>query len=169
MLEFIVVFGASIALVVVMVFFFINENDFVFLFVLVIVVIDFVGNVCVDINMMFMVSVLFVVASILGIEAAMVNGLAKFDLIIIIGECVNVYELNFLVLMLNVSIVFLILMMVMNCLIVKLNSVFRFGVCECIFGFIVDISGGMGYIEDIDIIYVEMNIILYKIVIFGLF
>jgi len=141
---------------------FVNENDFALVPAPVIALVDAVGNVCTQVSTLLTVSVTPTLTSLLGTDAQMVNGIATFDNIRLVGQRGTEYLLTFTATTYGFSISPERPTTVMNCSAVKPNSELHSGECACVPGFTSDVSGRSGYTADLDTLYIERNISLYK-------
>lgn len=141
---------------------FISDSDFALVPAPLIAAVDSIGNLCVNATGSVTVSVLPDSAELFGATVDLIDGLATFDALKILGVRDTEYRLSFSSSSLNVGVTSTVPTRIMNCSIVRPNSVLRDGVCECQPGFTSDMSGSTGYTEGEDTLFVETNLTLYK-------
>ena len=141
---------------------FISDSDFALVPAPVIAAVDSIGNLCINATGSVTVSVLPASAELLGATTNLINGLATFDALKILGVREYEYRLHFSASSVNASVTSAVPTRIMNCSMVRPNSVLQGGACECQPGFTSDISGSTGYTEGEDTLFVETNMTLYK-------
>ena len=168
-LEFTVLPGVPTALKVVTPPPFINENDFKLLPEPVIAAVDSIGNLCTGMNATLVrASLTPTPEGVSGTQVTMVDGIARFDSLKIVGTRGVDYQLEFSVVeIVNVASSISNVMAdtpvtIMNCSMVKPNSASDGNSCSCLPGFTGDVSGDTGDLDDLDTRYVESNMTLYK-------
>ena len=168
-LEFTVLPGVPTALKVVTPPPFINENDFKLLPEPVIAAVDSIGNLCTGMNATLVrASLTPTPEGVSGTQVTMVDGIARFNSLKIVGTRGVDYQLEFSVVeIVNVASSISNVMAdtpvtIMNCSMVKPNSASDGNSCSCLPGFTGDVSGDTGDLDDLDTRYVESNMTLYK-------
>jgi len=168
-LEFTVLPGIPTALKVVTPPPFINENDFKLVPEPVIAAVDSIGNVCTDMNATLVrASLTPTPAGVSGTQVTMVDGIATFGSLKIVGTRGVDYQLEFSVVeIVNVTnnivnVTADTAVTIMNCSTVKPNSGLDGNSCSCLPGFTGDVSGDTGDLDDLKTRYVESNMTLYK-------
>ena len=142
---------------------FVNENDFALVPAPELAFVDSVGNICTGANASTInVTVTPSLTTLVGDVGKTASGVVKFADLKLIGERGAKYTLNFADDTYNITFTYLDPITVMNCSSVKPNSELHNGKCECMPGFTSDLSGETGYTADLDSLYIENNMTLYK-------